>query len=150
MHDTPERELFARSQRNLSHGCMRVQNPIRFAEVLLEHDKGWSSGRVGGALNSGGEIALERPIPVHVTYFTAMVDENGRVSTFGDIYGHDSRLASALGGKPIYYEAPPRDPVAAPDTVASTGESNAPGAKNKKGKKAPDSVQDIISSVFLN
>ena len=152
MHDTPERELFARSQRNLSHGCMRVQNPIRFAEVLLEHDKGWSAGRVGGALNSGGEVALERPIPVHVTYFTAMVDENGRVSTFGDIYGHDSRLASALGGKPIYYEAPPEDPVAASDTVASGDPSStgALGGKNKKGKKAPDTVQDIISSVFLN
>ena len=54
MHDTPERELFSRTDKAFSHGCMRVKNPRRLAEVLLAEDKGWSSSQVGSAIAGGG------------------------------------------------------------------------------------------------
>jgi murein L,D-transpeptidase YcbB/YkuD len=96
MHDTPERHLFAGAVRAFSHGCMRVQNAVRLAEVLLAHDKGWSPDKVRDYVRRGGEIALTQPIPVHVTYFTVTVDDAGAVAVRPDIYGLDSRIAFAL------------------------------------------------------
>ena len=103
MHDTPERELFSRTEKAFSHGCMRVKNPRRLAEVLLAEDKGWSSAQVGNAIAGGRtqEVTLTKQVPVHVTYFTAVVDDDGQLKTFGDIYGHDSRVSAALEGRPI-------------------------------------------------
>jgi L,D-transpeptidase YcbB len=97
MHDTPERNLFGGAIRAFSHGCMRVQNPVRFAEVLLTHDKGWATDNVQGYAKRGGEIKLTTPIPVHVTYFTAVVDDDGKVQHWPDVYALDARVASALG-----------------------------------------------------
>jgi murein L,D-transpeptidase YcbB/YkuD len=109
MHDTPQRELFEKSVRTFSHGCMRVQNPGRLAEILLAEDKGWSAAYVQGLLAQGynNEVTLEKQIPVHVTYFTAVADEDGTVRHLGDVYGHDSRLAAALAGRPMPLELAP-------------------------------------------
>ena len=97
MHDTPDRSLFARDFRGLSHGCMRVGDPRRFAEVLLSVDKSWSKEKVQSMFRAGTqEVALSRPIPVHNTYFTAMVDYQGNLREFGDLYGLDPRLGRAL------------------------------------------------------
>ena len=101
MHDTPERHLFGGAVRAFSHGCMRVQNPVRLAEVLLAHDKGWASDKVAEYVRRGGEIKLSTPIPVHVTYFTAVAGEDGKVQVRADLYGLDSRLASALEGQAV-------------------------------------------------
>jgi L,D-transpeptidase YcbB len=103
MHDTPQRELFSRPVRTFSHGCIRVQNPLRLAEMLLAEDKGWSANQVARLLtgHDNNEIRLTRKIPVHVTYFTAVADDNGTVRYFGDIYGHDERVAAALQGRPV-------------------------------------------------
>ena len=129
--------------RALSHGCIRVNNPTRFAEILIEHDRG-HAGR------AGGDVTLEKPIPVHITYFTAMVDEGGNISTFGEIYGHDSRISSALGGRALPYEGPPAEAVETSSVASETGDAAPLPASKKKGKKSPESVQDIISNVFLN
>ena len=86
MHDTPERHLFGGATRAFSHGCMRVQNPVRLAEVLLAHDKGWATDKVQSYVRRGGEIKLTKPIPVHITYFTAVVDDDGKVQHWPDIY----------------------------------------------------------------
>ena len=112
MHDTPERFLFDRQSRVFSHGCMRVQDPIRFAEIILGEDKGWSSAQVSGLLSGplNNEIALSRSIPVHVTYFTAVADADGRVRFTGDPYGKDARLASALAGRQVTLDIAP-EPV---------------------------------------
>ncbi len=101
MHDTPQKNLFSSPVRAFSHGCMRVQNPVRFAEVLLEHDKGWSSDRVRGMVPRGGEVKLSTQIPVHNVYFTAIADQDGKVKTFSDLYGSDTRVISALEGRAI-------------------------------------------------
>jgi murein L,D-transpeptidase YcbB/YkuD len=103
MHDTPQRDLFRYPTRTFSHGCMRVENPGRLAEILLAQDKGWSAEKVRGLLATGynNEVELTTQIPVHVTYFTAVVGDDGRVEYFGDVYGHDARTAAALAGKPL-------------------------------------------------
>ena len=101
MHDTPERHLFGGAIRAFSHGCMRVQNPVKLAEVLLAHDKGLSTEQVQEYVRRGGEIKLTTPIPVHVTYFTAVVDDAGKLHYRPDIYGLDSRVASKLEGQSV-------------------------------------------------
>ena len=106
MHDTPNHTLFGQTFRALSHGCMRVAEPRRTAEVILEEDQGFSPDKVGGYWKGGGSVTLNRQVPVYLVYFTARVDDEGRVQTFGDIYGHDGRLMSALRGHAVRYVAP--------------------------------------------
>jgi murein L,D-transpeptidase YcbB/YkuD len=103
MHDTPQRHLFDQPVRTFSHGCIRVHNPGRLAELILAEDKGWPAEQVRGLLAQGynNEVQLQRQIPVHVTYFTAVAGEDGQVSYFSDIYGHDNRVLAALGGKAL-------------------------------------------------
>jgi hypothetical protein len=110
MHDTPERDLFARSFRGLSHGCMRVADPLRLAAVLLAQDKGWSEQQVGSLLSGGTrEVELTTRIPVHVTYFTAMVDPQGNLRTLGDLYGLDTRMGASLFGGKVPFVTPRYD-----------------------------------------
>ncbi|PPD28094.1 MAG: L,D-transpeptidase [Hyphomicrobium sp.] len=102
LHDTPTKHLFATSMRTYSHGCVRVRNPVRLAEVLLAEDKGWDSAKVAALIKSGphnNEIALKTKIPVHVTYMTAWVDETGKLGASRDFYGHEERISLALDGK---------------------------------------------------
>jgi murein L,D-transpeptidase YcbB/YkuD len=93
-HDTPDKKLFARDARAFSHGCMRVQNPEKYAEVLLslsQPEDNYTIARIR-SLYSDQEhtINLKQPIPVHVTYQTAFVDENGQLNFRHDIYGLDA------------------------------------------------------------
>ena len=98
MHDTPQKFLFAKAVRAESHGCMRVQNPDQLAQVLLNYDQGWTASRVASSIANAYDqnVGLKQKIPVYVTYFTADVDENGSLTTRGDLYGHDARMAAAL------------------------------------------------------
>lgn len=140
MHDTPQRDLFANPVRAFSHGCMRVQNPVKLAEVLLGHDKGWSVDRVQSLARGGSNsITLDKPIPVHVTYFTTTVDDAGKVQIRADLYGLDNRMASALAGRPVQLVADKveRDPAVAP--VA--GQKKEPRPKVAKRSTAPGADQ---------
>ncbi len=103
MHDTTQKHLFANAVRAESHGCMRVQYPDQVATLLLGRDQGWTAEHVAAAVRGGpdNQVALKQPIPVHITYFTAKVNEDGTVSTFRDLYGHDTRIIAALAGKPV-------------------------------------------------
>jgi hypothetical protein len=131
MHDTPQKHLFSASVRAFSHGCMRVQNPVRFAEVLLEQDKGWASDRVRGMVPRGGEVKLTTQVPVHNVYFTVIADENGKLRTLGDLYGADSRVASALEGRSVAVAS--RGEAPSPEPAAS-GEAG-PRAKSERTAK---------------
>lgn len=97
LHDTPSKSLFNRSARAFSHGCVRVEDPFDFADALLQLDPQWDAAAlkkmVGG---SEKRVNLKRHIPVHLTYFTAHVDEAGRLQRRPDIYGHNARLTKAL------------------------------------------------------
>ena len=101
-HDTPEKQLFAYARRAFSHGCMRVQDPVKYAEVLLSlvrpHD-GYSEDRIRKMFGNS-EINIEFPtfIPVHLTYQTAFVDEDGKLEFRDDIYGRDKALLAILKG----------------------------------------------------
>jgi murein L,D-transpeptidase YcbB/YkuD len=99
MHDTPQKFLFAQPVRAESHGCMRVENPDQLALILLKHDQGWNEARVASAISDGydSHVALRQRIPVYITYFTFKVNEDGSTSNYADIYGHDARMAAALG-----------------------------------------------------
>ncbi|HET7448263.1 MAG TPA: L,D-transpeptidase family protein [Methyloceanibacter sp.] len=99
MHDTPQKFLFAQPVRAESHGCMRVENPDQLALILLKHDQGWNEARVASAIADGydSHVALRQRIPVHITYFTLKVNEDGSTSNYADIYGHDARMVAALG-----------------------------------------------------
>jgi L,D-transpeptidase YcbB len=144
MHDTPERHLFGGAVRAFSHGCMRVQNPVRLAEVLLAHDKGWTASDVQSYVRRGGEIALKQQIPVHVTYFTAVVDDAGKVQYFPDLYGLDERLTSALEGARVSLAASPetggRQGARAPARASSRAPQKA---------KAPSS-SNPLTAIFWN
>jgi murein L,D-transpeptidase YcbB/YkuD len=143
MHDTPERDLFARSFRGLSHGCMRVGNPQRLAEVLLAQDKGWSEQQVGSFWNGGSrEVALSTRVPVHMTYFTAMVDREGKLRTFGDLYGIDTRMGAALFGKTVPFVTPRYDAE-----MATLRARNRP-AEASSGSPSLSNLADAISDIF--
>jgi L,D-transpeptidase YcbB len=133
MHDTPSKSLFNASARAFSHGCMRVRDPLKLAELVLAEDRGWTAGRVTAAVQRGpkdNQINLTTKVPVHMTYFTAWVDDDGKLRTFGDVYGHENRIALGVAGKTHLIKqerpnkAPPprrtRERVAPPEQTAST------------------------------
>ncbi|MGJ0391893.1 MAG: L,D-transpeptidase family protein [Methylocystis sp.] len=98
MHDTPSRGLFSASHRAFSHGCMRVDQPFALAEAVLGPGSGWSEARVKKLVGpSERYINLSKPLPVHVEYFTAYVDEAGRLVQRPDLYGYSARVRKALG-----------------------------------------------------
>jgi murein L,D-transpeptidase YcbB/YkuD len=101
-HDTPNKNLFARDTRALSHGCMRVQFPEKYAEVLLsisQPQDGMTVGRISQYFGDDERtIVLKRPIPVHVTYQTAFFDEAGHFETRDDVYGLDAAVLKLMRG----------------------------------------------------
>lgn len=98
LHDTPSRALFAAAHRAFSHGCVRVDQPFRLAEAVLGPGSGWPEERVR-KLIGGSEryINLAKPLPIHIEYFTAYVDEQGSLQLRGDLYGYSARVRAALG-----------------------------------------------------
>jgi L,D-transpeptidase YcbB len=98
LHDTSSRSLFANEKRAFSHGCVRVDLPYKFAEIVMGAENGWTEDRVRRSI--GGRerrVDLARPIAVHIAYFTAYVDGDGELRFFDDIYGYDQRVMAALG-----------------------------------------------------
>jgi L,D-transpeptidase YcbB len=101
-HDTPDKSLFARETRALSHGCMRVQNPEQYAEVLLslsQPGERYTTARIKSLYGEEERtINLAHPIPVQVTYQTAFVDQNGKLNLRADIYGLDAAILKLMRG----------------------------------------------------
>jgi L,D-transpeptidase YcbB len=100
LHDTPSRSLFADDRRAFSHGCIRVDQPFKLAEIVLGRDNGWSEDKVKRLIGRGERsINLPHPLPVHIVYFTAFVDSFGKLQLRDDIYGYSQRVRAALGLK---------------------------------------------------
>jgi murein L,D-transpeptidase YcbB/YkuD len=97
LHDTPSKSLFQRSFRAYSHGCVRVQNPMEFADALLVNEPKLNAAALE-ALYGPAErwVNLETHVPVHLTYFTLRADEDGTIRSYGDVYGLNKRLISLL------------------------------------------------------
>jgi murein L,D-transpeptidase YcbB/YkuD len=98
MHDTPAQEFFAKSRRDFSHGCIRLEKPADLAVWVLRDNPGWNADRVRAALNGSPnqQVNLTRPIPVLIVYATVIVTEDGTVHFYDDIYGHDAALEKVL------------------------------------------------------
>lgn len=105
MHDTPDRHLFKSSRRLYSHGCIRVRDPIRFAEIILGETTNWSGEQVQEHLarraRDNNRVDLAQAVNVHNTYFTVIATREGKLETLPDIYGHDKRIKQALAGKSL-------------------------------------------------
>jgi murein L,D-transpeptidase YcbB/YkuD len=98
MHDTPATELFSKSRRDFSHGCIRLENPVDLAVWVLRDNPGWDIDRIRASMNGteSAEVTLAHPIPVLIVYGTVIVSEDGVVHFYDDIYGHDAALDRAL------------------------------------------------------
>lgn len=115
MHDTIKRDLLKKEVRVEGHHCPRVDNPGQVAAVLLAEDKGWDKSKIDQLLAKGHDsaVGLGNPIPVHTTYFTVVVDADGKVRTFADIYGLDDRVTKVVAIKERSSQAPT---ASAPET----------------------------------
>ena len=126
LHSTPSPGLFARSRRDFSHGCVRVQKPDDLAAWVLDGQKDkdgsdWDLEKVQAAMNSGEDnhqVNLQKPLPIVIFYLTALVDEEGAVEFFNDIYGYDADMQKVLEKGPPYPVKP--DPAA---KVAKPGDT---------------------------
>ncbi|MFZ9053448.1 MAG: L,D-transpeptidase family protein [Woeseiaceae bacterium] len=100
LHDTPSKSLFGRAERAFSHGCIRVENPFKFAEILLGAD-GWTQDRFQEVLDSGEikTVFLSKPMPVMLLYWTAQVDPGGDVHFYQDVYDRDQRIEDGLNSE---------------------------------------------------
>ncbi len=105
LHSTPAPELFSQARRDFSHGCIRVEKPVELAAWLLQDQSKWTQEAISAAMNSGPnnqQVKLTSPVPVVIVYVTAVVEENGEVYFFDDIYGHDRLLNAKLAKGPPY------------------------------------------------
>jgi len=99
LHGTPSVSLFSRARRDFSHGCIRVQDPVALAAWVLRDKPGWTVDRIRAVIAGSQtmQVNLDKPIPVLILYSTAVVEPNGDVHFFDDIYGYDAELEQALG-----------------------------------------------------
>jgi murein L,D-transpeptidase YcbB/YkuD len=151
-HDTPDKNLFAESVRAYSHGCMRVQDPAKYAEVLLkivrpgEH---WTAEKVKGMYGrSEQDITLQpTPVWVHLTYQTAFVDGAGKLQFRRDVYNLDSRTLAAIrsgAGEPASERK--RDPeMAVQSTPRRTVRSSQSPQSSHNGFLFPSTMYDAPS-----
>jgi len=132
MHDTlpVRRKYFQKPLRMIGHECVRMEKPEQFAEVLLAEGKWWSASQVKEQWDKGvnNSVTLDYKIPVHMTYFTAVVDKTGKVSTFADVYGLDNRMATALFGNATGFPMPPPE-AKGPQGEAADASSSASSAR---------------------
>jgi murein L,D-transpeptidase YcbB/YkuD len=100
LHDTPSTNLFDAADRSFSSGCVRVENPMQFARLLLD-DPAWNDAAIAQAVDSGRtqNVSLKRKIPVLLAYWTAWVDPEGRVNFRRDVYEQDAAWGKGLAGQ---------------------------------------------------
>ena len=150
MHDTPDKWMFRPAQRTLSHGCLRVKNPLELAEIILQDDKGWDKAKVAELIRSGplnNEVAIEKRIPIHLVYFTAWVDNAGKLKTFADVYGHEKRIALALEGRWKEINKG-RDHLAPVQPNFDPHAPQAPRISSNRIRQQQQTVGDFIGSAF--
>jgi murein L,D-transpeptidase YcbB/YkuD len=123
MHDTlPYRKkVFKKKARAIGYACVRMERPRQFSELLLAEDKNWPASKIEELWDKGTDnrVEMDDGPPVHTTYFTEVVDDKGKVTTFGDLYGLDRKMAIALFGDAKGFPEPPPEPEV-PTSVAAT------------------------------
>ncbi|BAV10146.1 L,D-transpeptidase catalytic domain [Filimonas lacunae] len=98
LHDTPNRDLFDRTNRSFSHGCIRIAEPAKMAGYLLADQKEWTTEKIDSAMHGSKEkwVTVSNPVSVFICYLTAWVDGEGKLNFRKDIYGHDAKMADKL------------------------------------------------------
>jgi murein L,D-transpeptidase YcbB/YkuD len=101
IHDTPSRELFRRADRLISSGCIRIEDPLSLAEILLGNPARWNQQSLQAAIATGRtqQLRLPEPWPVLILYWTAEPDDEGGIRFLRDVYSRDARLLAALDGE---------------------------------------------------
>jgi len=154
-HDTPDKKLFALASRAYSHGCMRVQNPDEYAEVLLgvsQPEEKYTAARIRAMYGSSERtLNFKRPIPVYITYQTAFVDDAGKAQARADIYGLDRDTLNILRGDRRSSDTPiarnynssskPVSSAAASPTTASSRRSRESSYPSNPGYTTRDSYE---------
>ena len=147
-HDTPDKHMFAHEVRAYSHGCMRVQDPAKYAEVLLniarpqEH---WTAERITRMFGHGEQDIQLQPTPiwVHLTYQTAFVDNHGKLQMRRDIYNLDGRtLAAIRSGRGGIETAPERKREQ--ELIASRQRRSAPPAAAVPAARSGSTFQSMF------
>jgi murein L,D-transpeptidase YcbB/YkuD len=107
LHDTPHRELFDRPERAFSSGCIRVEDPLKLAELLLDDPAKYNRSTLQSVIDSREtqRIHLKPKIPVVIVYLTAGLDEDGEIVFMHDVYNRDQRVLDALNG-PVHIRLP--------------------------------------------
>jgi murein L,D-transpeptidase YcbB/YkuD len=98
LHDTPSQALFEKADRTESSGCIRIENALELAALLLEGQEGWDAAALELAVATGETrtVTLERRVPVLVSYWTAWVDRDGKLQVRSDVYGLDAKVRAGL------------------------------------------------------
>jgi len=105
LHDTPSKYLFEKAGRAFSHGCIRVEHPYEFAELLLGPD--WDQDKIAATLDTRKitTVSLPKSLPVLLLYWTAVVNQDGKVFFYNDVYQRDQNISTALD-EPFKIELP--------------------------------------------
>jgi L,D-transpeptidase YcbB len=103
LHSTSARELFKRTRRDLSHGCIRVEKPHELAQFVLASRPDWDAEKIAAAMEPGESktVTLKAPIPVVLFYTTATTDAEGHAIFSPDVYLRDPMLEKLLGKQPV-------------------------------------------------
>jgi murein L,D-transpeptidase YcbB/YkuD len=103
LHDTPMRHLFGTSERDYSHGCVRVEQPAELAEYLLKDRPGWDTARIQNQMQSEEEasVTLAKPLPVHIVYWTVWIGAGGELQRRPDIYDLDTMQEKLFAKRPL-------------------------------------------------
>jgi len=99
LHGTPAKHLFDKNQRDFSHGCIRISEPLKLAEYVLKDDTIWTDVKIKqtlGGENTWIKLSKQEKLPIYILYFTVWVDENGVIQFRDDIYKHDKELEQLL------------------------------------------------------
>ena len=148
-HDTPDKYYFAHEVRAYSHGCMRVQDPAKYAEVLLKiarPQEHWTAERITRMFGSSEQNLQLQPTPiwVHLTYQTAFVDSAGKLQMRRDVYNLDSRTLAAIKSGRGGIEAPP-ERKREHELVASTQRRAAPPAPAVPAARSGSMFQSMFN-----
>jgi murein L,D-transpeptidase YcbB/YkuD len=101
LHDTPSKALFERLDRSFSSGCIRTENPLELAELLLDDPEKWNQEAIQAVLDAKQTrtVYLPEPIPVLLLYWTVFPEDDWQLRFLGDIYKRDGRILEALDGE---------------------------------------------------
>jgi murein L,D-transpeptidase YcbB/YkuD len=102
IHDTPSKGSFARDERDISSGCVRIEKPFDLAVLLLSDSPEWSPANILIAMQQDKEqtVRLKIPVDVILIYLTAWTDGDDRIQFRRDVYERDEKLMAALNQKP--------------------------------------------------